>query len=353
MESTGFMVTPVEDEVPLPEVPTADEEQVADLPSNTVETQAVPMVQVPKWLKESGELRSRRPPSSTTTELLQVNYSLMFSIKENREPMYVEQSSGFTVPGTEGMVYKLRKVLYGLKQAPRAWNKKIDSLYNKGFRRSPADPNLYIYRKGGMVTLVILYVDDLVLTRGHADHIAAIGAALYSTFEMMVLGLLLFLLGLEVLHTQRGMFISQQCYVFSLLEAFGMEDARPISSPMDPNVKLIWLLNTKLDLSFSVGLLSSFMQIPLQFHWQEGLRILRYLRQSPDIGIWYPIGDGTLPILQGWSDANWGGDPVNRRSTSGYVFSLGHGAISWSSKRQPTVALSSTKAEYQAACSAT
>ena len=132
-----------------------------------------------------------------------------------------------------------------------------------------------------------------------------------------------------------------------------MEDARPISSPMDPNVKLIWLLYTKLDLSFSVGLLSSFMQNPLQFHWQEGLRILRYLCQSPDIGIWYLVGDGTLPVLQGWSDADWGGDPDNWRSASGYVFSLGPGAISWSSKRQPTVALSSTTAEYRAACNAT
>ena len=120
-----------------------------------------------------------------------------------------------------------------------------------------------------MVTLVILYVDDLVLTGGNADHIAATKAALTLTFEMTDLGLLHFFLGLEVLQTQRGMFISQRRYVSELLEAFGMEDARPISSPMDPNAKLsaydssepadsnlyrklvgslIWLLNTRLDL---------------------------------------------------------------------------------------------------------
>ena len=222
-------------------------------------------------------------------------------------------------------------------------------LYSKGFRRSLADPNLYIYRKDGMVTLVILYVDNLVLIGGRADHIAATKAALTSPFEMTDLGLLRFFPGLEVLKTQRGMFISQQRYVFELLEAFGMEDARPISSPIYPNAKLsaydssehadsnqyrklvgslIWLLNTRLDLSFSVGLLSSFMQNSLQSHWLKGLRILRYLHQSPDVGTLYPAGDGTLPVHQGWSDADWGGDPDIRRSTSGYVFSLGYGAFS-------------------------
>ena len=135
-----------------------------------------------------------------------------------------------------------------------------------------------------------------------------------------------------------------------------MENARSITSPMDPNSKmsaldssaptdatqyrhlvgsLIWLLNTRLDLSFSVGLLSSFMQNPLESHWQQGLRILRYLRHSPAVGIWYPASDGSDPVLQGWSDVDWGGDLDSRRSTSGYVFSLGDGALSWSSKRQP------------------
>ena len=95
------------------------------------------------------------------------------------------------------------------------------------------------------------------------------------------------------------------------------------------------------------------MQNPLESQWQQGLRILRYLRHSPAVGIWYLASDGGDPVLQGWSDADWGGDRDIRRSTSGYVFSLGHGALSWSSKRQPTVALSSTEAEYRAACSAT
>ena len=297
----------------------------------------------------------------------QMDVKSAFLNGELQEEVYVEQPPGFKVPGSEGMVYRLRKALYGLKQAPRAWNKKIDSFfYSKGFRRSHADPNLYIYRKDGMVTLVILYVDDLVLTGSNADHIAATKAALTSTFEMTDLGLLHFFLGLEVLQTQRGMFISQRRYVSELLEAFGMEDARPISSPMDPNAKLsaydssgpadpnlyrklvgslIWLLNTRLDLSFSVGLLSSFMQHPLKCHWQQGLRILRYLRQSPDVGIWYPAGDGSAPVLRGWSDADWGGDPDTRdlplAMSSLSVMEQSRGVAN---DVLPTVALSSTEA---------
>ena len=91
------------------------------------------------------------------------------------------------------------------------------------------------------------------------------------------------------------------------------------------------------------------MQNPLESHWQQGLRILGYLRHTPAVGIWYPASDGSYPVLRGWTDADWGGDPDIQRSTSGYVFSLGHGALSWSSKCQPTVALSSTEAEYRAA----
>lgn len=150
-----------------------------------------------------------------------------------------------------------------------------------------------------------------------------------------------------------------------------MENCKPITSPMDPNTKLtvtdpcepvdasqyrklvgslIWLLNTRLDLSFSVGLLSSFMQTPLKTHWDAGLRILRYLQSTKDLGLFYTGGNGVK--LQGWSDSDWGGDPDTRRSTSGYTFTLGSGVVSWSSKKQPTIALSSTEAEYRAACGA-
>ena len=144
---------------------------------------------------------------------------------------------------------------------------------------------------------------------------------------------------------------------------------------MDPNVKfsasdsseladtsryrklvgsLIWLLNTRVDLSFSVGLLAGFMSQPRKTHWQAALRVLRYLKATPDLGLFYTRGgDNPVIVLQGWSDSDWAGDFDTRRSTTGYCFTLGSGAISWSSERQPTVALSSTEVEYRVVCATT
>ena len=155
-----------------------------------------------------------------------------------------------------------------------------------------------------------------------------------------------------------------------------MVDARPISCPMDVNHKLsetsdspivdihlyrkligslIWLWNTRCDINFPVSLLVGFISAPLHTHWQAGLRILRYLKSTPDLGILYKADqDGSkATALFEWTDSNWAGDVDSCCSTTGYCFTLGTGAISWSSKKQPTLALSSTEAEYRAACSGT
>ena len=134
------------------------------------------------------------------------------------------------------MVYRLKKALYGLKQAPRAWNEKIDAFFQrKGFHRSTVDLNLYIYRENGLSTVIVLYVDDLIITGGNVEHIAQTKASLQSEFEMTDMGLLHFFLGLEIWQDQSGIFISQKRYVQELLQAFDMQDCKPISTPMDPN----------------------------------------------------------------------------------------------------------------------
>ena len=97
------------------------------------------------------------------------------------------------------MVYRLKKALYGLKQAPRAWNEKIDAFFRRtGFHRSTADPNLYIHRESGHLTIIVLYVDDLIITGGNLDHIRKVKSALGKEFEMIDMGLLHFFLGLEI-----------------------------------------------------------------------------------------------------------------------------------------------------------
>lgn len=187
---------------------------------------------------------------------------------------------------------------------------------------------------------------------------------------MTDMGLLHFFLGLEIWQDQRGIFISQRRYVQELLQAFDMQECKPISTPMDPNQKLsahddaeltvaslyrklvgslIWLLDTRLDM-----LLAGFMSEPKKTHWQAGLCVLQYLKANPDCGIWYAAGTTEEEVfLRGWTDSDWAGDIDHKRSTTGYCFTLGSGAISWSSKKQPTVALSSTEAEYRVACTAT
>ena len=294
-----------------------------------------------------------------------------------KEEVYVEQPLGFQQPKSKHMVYRLKKPLYGLKQAPRAWNEKIDTFFLvTGFTRSSADPQLYIHKVDNLVTIVVIYVDDLIITGDNQSFIAETKKKLHAQFDMTDMGLLHFFLGLEIWQHEQGIFVSQQRYIQELLTTFGMADARPISSPMDVNQKfscssdspstdqhlyqkligsLIWLLNTRCDISFPVGLLAGFMGSPLQTHWQAGLRILRYLKSSPELGILYAADeDPTSPLsLFGWTDSDWAGDVDTRRSTTGYCFTLGSGAISWSSKKQPTVALSSTEAEYRAACSGT
>ena len=291
----------------------------------------------------------------------------MFLNGDLQEEVYVEQPPGFILAGKQDMVYRLHKALYGLKQAPRAWYQRIDSFFLKlGFQRSHVDSNLYTLVDSGLIVIVIIYVDDLIITGSHKKRVSEFMADLS---QMTDLGLLHYFLGFEVWQTPQGIFLSQHKYCLEILRRFGMVSSRFVSSPMDPNAhlsaldasppcdtslyrqivgSLIWLTHTRLDVAYSAGLLSSFSAKPLTSHLLAARRVLRYMNATPHRSIL----DGRSTTLVGHSDSDWAGDIDTRRSTTGYCFTLGSGAISWSSKKQPTVALSSTEAEYRAACSA-
>ncbi|KAK6145332.1 hypothetical protein DH2020_022152 [Rehmannia glutinosa] len=185
---------------------------------------------------------------------------------------------------------------------------------------------------------------------------------------MKELGQLKHFLGLEIDRTQDGIFLCQQKCSRDLLKKFGMIECKPISTPMEPNSKmcahegkdledttmyrqlvgsLIYLTLTRPDISFSVGVMSRYMQNPKKTHLEAVRQILRYIKSTMDYGILYKRG-GNCKVI-GYCGADYGGDHDTRRSTTGYVFMLGSGAISWRSKRQPTVSLSTTEAEYRAA----
>jgi len=185
---------------------------------------------------------------------------------------------------------------------------------------------------------------------------------------MKELGQLKHFLGIEVDHTQEGIFLYQQKYSKDLLKKFGMLKCKPISVPMEPNTKicahegkvledatmyrqlvgtLIYLTLTRPDISFAVGVMSRYMQNPKKPHLEAVRRILRYVNSMLDHGIMYKRG-GECKLV-GYCDADYAGDHDTRCSTTRYIFMLGSGAISWCSKRQPTVSLSTTEVEYRAA----
>jgi transposase InsO family protein len=289
------------------------------------------------------------------------------------EEVYVEQPRGFEVKGKEDCVYKLTKALYGLKQAPRAWYSKIDSYFiNSGFERSKSEPNLYV-KKGekGELLIVCLYVDDMIYMSTSERLLDEFRINMKGEFEMTDLGLLHYFLGLEVEQECGSFFVSQRKYASDLLKKFGIKESKIASTPMNVNEKLekddgsgpadatkyrsligglMYLTHTRPDISYAVGVVSRHMQNPTKHHFGTAKRILNYIAGTADYGMWYESTNNFK--LVGYSDSDWAGCAEDRKSTSGHMFTLGTGAVSWSSKKQATVALSTTEAEYSAVSSA-
>ena len=183
---------------------------------------------------------------------------------------------------------------------------------------------------------------------------------------MKDLGRLKYFLGIEVLRSNRGIFISQKKYVLDLLAEVGMLDCKPIEPPMMVNHglqmreggeptncmqyqrlvgKLIYLEHTRPDIAYAVGVVSRFMHIPQVQHMEAVIRILRYLKGSPGRGILYQK-NGHLDLCA-YTSADWAGDRDDRKSTSGYFTLVGGNLVTWRSKKQKVVALSSAEAEFR------
>ncbi|GKC26312.1 integrase [Tanacetum coccineum] len=293
--------------------------------------------------------------------------------KEQNRSKSMQQPEYFEVAGEEHKVYKLEKALYGLKQAPRAWYSKIDEFFHEnGFERSPNEPTLYVKRQGTEgIMLVSLYVDDMIYTGSSLQLISEFKEAMMKKFEMSDLGKLSYFLGLEVQQGADGIFLSQQKYANDILNQFSMVGCKTVGTPMNVGEKLasndgtgmadarkfrslvgrlIYLTHTRPDLTYAVGIVSRFMHCPSKQHFGAAKRILRYIAGTTSYGIWYSRKEKFE--LVGYSDSDWAGEKEDMKSTSGNCFTLGSGVVSWASKKQATVALSSTEAEYVAATKA-
>jgi hypothetical protein len=292
---------------------------------------------------------------------------------ELAEDIYVNQPAGYN-NGDKRMVYKLKKALYGLKQAPRAWYSKIETYFaSETFMKCLHEHTLFVkYGDKSGVLIVSLYVDDLIYTGNDQGLIENFKSSMKKRFAMTDLGKMRYFLGMEVNQSNEGIYMHQCKYATEILSRFGMENCNKVCSPIVPGCRLsknesgkatdaseykqmvgclMYLLASRPDLAYSVCLVARYMDRPTEIHVAAVKRIMRYLKGTLSYGMLYKADDNKNLCLIGWSDSDYAGDLDDRKSTTGYLYMLGSGAISWSSKKQPIVTLSTTEAEFVAAAS--
>ena len=308
--------------------------------------------------------------------LHQVDVTTAFLNGQLEEEVYMTQPECFNSPGREGLVCRLRKSIYGLKQSSRCWNTALDThLKMLGFIQADSDPCIYWSSNGGLCWLEV-YVDDIVLMAEMTSRLSEVKAGLAEKFEIKDMRELHHFLGMKIIRNDSTgkVWIGQPGYTDNLLETFGMKDAKPVATPVDSSTKLLARMENnecvdqvqyrsaigtllylavamRPDIAFAVSNVAKFTAQLTNEHWTAVKRILRYLHGTRSLGlIFTPEGTGECV---GYSDADWGGDRDDRKSTSGYLFQMSGGAVSWRSKKQTCVALSMAEAEYIALASAT
>jgi hypothetical protein len=313
-------------------------------------------------------------------EIHQMDVNSAFLHGELDEEIFMEQPIGFVVAGQEHKVCKLQKALYGLKQASRAWNLQFHGVLTElSFTRTYSDAGVYVYhlREGGDSVIVILYVDDITILGNSISKINALKKSLSNRYEMTDLGEIQSYLGVNITRDRanRTMEIDQKEYIQTIVERFGMRDANPVYTPLpagceDHLVKfndqasasdikkyqqligslLYAQIGTRPDISFAVARLSQFASNPSPHHARLAKYVLAYLNATKNKALRY-AGGKSGDNLHGFADSSWG-DQEDRHSTSGFVFILANAAISWCSRKQKTIAQSTTEAEYMSVCEA-
>lgn len=297
------------------------------------------------------------------------------------DTIYMEQPEGYRDDDKPTHVCLLNRALYGLKQSARNWNDDFKAkCVSAGFIQSPADECVYIRtRSPEDICVFYLHVDDLAIT---GNTIQVFKEEISSYWPMEDLGVAHCVVGIQTTKADRHHYtLGQQAMIHSLLARFGMSECKPASTPFPGGLKLskstdaeaadfsrrdlpyrsgvgslMYLSQcTRPDISYAVGCLSQHLERPCDRHWQAFEHVLQYLQGTSQAVINYRTADShSLAGNQSWSlpahfsDSDWAGDRSSRRSTTGYLFLLAHGPISWRSRIQKTVALSSTEAEYRA-----
>lgn len=314
--------------------------------------------------------------ASENLYLEQLDVKTAFLHGDLNEEIYMHQPEGFSEKGKENMVCRLKKSLYGLKQAPRQWYMKFESFMHKeGFQKCNADHCCFFKRYKSSYIILLLYVDDMLVAGSDIDEIKNLKMQLSKEFDMKDLGPAKKILGMQITRDkQKGVLqLSQAEYINRVLQRFNMGDAKSVSTPLASHFRLSQeqspqteeekelmakipyasaigslmyaMVCTRPDIGHAVGVVSRFMSNPGKAHWEAVKWILRYLRGTTEKCLYFSKGEIKV---EGYVDADFAGEVDHRRSTTGYIFTVGTGAVSWMSRIQKIVALSTTEAEYVA-----
>jgi histone deacetylase 1/2 len=291
------------------------------------------------------------------------------------EEVYMKQPPGFEDKKKPHYVCKLDKALYRLKQAPRAWYSRLSGkLQSLGFIPSKSDTSLFYYNKGKHTIYMLVYVDDIIIASSSDELVNALLKDLEKDFAIKDLGVLHYFLGIEVKRSNDELLLTQERYAKDVLQRVGMEACKPISTPLSSTERLSlhegdklgpadstryrsivgalqYLTLTRPDIAFAVNKVCQFLHSPTTVHWAAVKRILRYMKDTLQLGLRFRKSRSNL--VSAFTDADWAGCPDDRRSTGGFAVFFGSNLVSWCARKQATVSRSSTEAEYKAIANAT
>ena len=273
-----------------------------------------------------------------------------------------------SLKGGERKVCQIRRALYGLKQAGRQWNKRLDQeLKRLNFKPLRTDPCLYHLKENEQLGIIAVYVDDVIIAASSDEFMKKIKCDLMAAFKMKDEGSIHYCLGIEFIQKEDfSVFMSQKRSSEKILKDYAMQDCNVVKSPMDHKLQLLkssepsdpkipyraligslmyLSITTRPDITFAVNYLSQFNSCYNSTHWEAAKRILRYIKGTITYGLQF---QETTEMLYGSIDSDWGEDKNDRKSYTGVVFVMSGGPVVWRTRKQQTVALSSTEAEYMA-----
>ncbi|XP_031275380.1 uncharacterized protein LOC116133837 [Pistacia vera] len=300
-----------------------------------------------------------------------------FLHRDLHQEIYMDLPPGLRRQG-ENTICRLQKSLYGLKQASRQWNEKFSkALTGIRFVQSKHDYALFTWNKGKTFIALIIYVDDILITGNDETGIKSLKEHLNRQFRIKDLGEPKYFLGIEIARSPAGISLCQRKYVLELISNSGLSRCKPSIIPVERNTKLttqeydsgisssendppledltkyqrlvgrlIYLTMTRPNISYAVHILSQFMHGPKQSHMDATIKVLKYLKGCPGLGLLFPR-DKEL-VVTAHCDSDWATCPMTRKSLTGFCIKLGGALVSWKTKKQSTISLSSAEAEYRA-----